>query len=106
MQHAPEGHPEIKPRKIGVLLINLGTPDGTDYFSMRRYLKEFLSDKRVIEANRFVWWIILNLIILTKRPFSSGKAYKSIWNKEKDESPLKTTSRRQAIKITNELSRS
>lgn len=103
MKHAPKDHPPIKPRKIGILLINLGTPDGTDYFSMRRYLKEFLEDPRVIEANRIVWWFILNVIILTKRPFSSGEAYKSIWNKDKDESPLKTISRSQAAKVAKEL---
>lgn len=104
MKHAPKGHPLIKPRKIGVLLINLGTPDATSYWPMRRYLKEFLEDKRVIEANRIIWWLILNLIILTKRPFTSGEAYKSIWNKEKNESPLKTFSRNQSTKIANELS--
>ena len=103
MKHAPKDHPPIKPRKIGILLINLGTPDGTDYFSMRRYLKEFLEDPRVIEANRIVWWFILNVIILTKRPFSSGEAYESIWNKDKDESPLKTISRSQAAKVAKEL---
>jgi len=102
-KHAPVGHPEIKPKKVGVLLINLGTPDATDYWSMRRYLKEFLSDERVIEANRITWWMILNLIILTKRPFSSGEAYKSIWNNEKDESPLKTISRNQAVKVARDL---
>lgn len=105
MANAPDGHPEIKPRKVGVLLINLGTPDATDYWSMRRYLKEFLSDKRVIEANRIIWWFILNVIILTKRPFSSGEAYKSIWNNEKNESPLKTISRSQCEKITSDLSK-
>ncbi len=104
MKHAPENHPPIKPRKIGILLVNLGTPDGTDYFSMRRYLKEFLEDPRVIEANRIIWWLILNLIILTKRPFSSGEAYESIWNKDKNESPLKTISRSQAAKVGKELS--
>ncbi len=103
MRYTPQDHPEIKARKVGVLLINLGTPDATDYWSMRRYLKEFLSDARVIEANRFVWWFILNVIILTKRPFSSGEAYKSIWNKEKNESPLKTITRNQAEKIIKEL---
>ena len=103
MRYTPPGHPEIKPRKVGVLLINLGTPDGTDYWSMRRYLKEFLSDKRVIEANRLLWWIILNGIILTKRPFSSGEAYKSIWNQENDESPLKTITRNQAERVAREL---
>ncbi len=103
MQFAPDGHPKIKRRKVGVLIINLGTPDATDYFSMRKYLKEFLSDSRVIEANRVLWWFILNCIILTKRPTSSGEAYKSIWNKEKDESPLKTITRSQAEKIAKDF---
>lgn len=104
MKFAPKGHPQIKRRKIGVLIINLGTPDATDYFSMRRYLKEFLSDSRVIEAPRLLWWFILNFIILTKRPTASGEAYKSIWNKEKDESPLKTITRSQAQKIARDFS--
>lgn len=103
MKHAPKGHPQIKPRKVGVLLVNLGTPDATDYWSMRRYLKEFLEDPRVIEANRALWWFILNVIILTKRPTASGKAYKKIWNKEKNESPLKTISRSQSEKVAKEL---
>lgn len=96
-------HQEPRPRKIGVLLINLGTPDATDYWSMRRYLKEFLSDSRVIETNRALWWVILNAGILTTRPFTAGQAYKSIWNKEKNESPLKTITRSQAIKVGKEL---
>lgn len=79
-----------------MLLVNLGTPDATDYWSMRRYLKEFLSDRRVIETPRLVWWPILNLIVLTKRPKSSGEAYDLIWNREKDESPLRTITRSQA----------
>lgn len=83
----------------GVMLVNLGTPDGTDYWSMRRYLKEFLSDPRVIETNRVLWWFILNVIILTFRPTKSGEAYKSIWNKERDESPLRTITRAQAEKL-------
>lgn len=85
--------------KIGLLLVNLGTPDATDYWSMRRYLKEFLSDRRVIEVNRALWWVILNGIILTTRPKKSGHAYEKIWNREKDESPLKTISRAQAEKL-------
>ena len=101
--HLPPDHPAVKHGKVGVLLINLGTPDATDYFSMRRYLKEFLSDQRVIEANPLIWWFILNVIILSKRPFSSGEAYKSIWNTEKNESPLKTISRSQAEKVANEV---
>jgi len=86
--------------KVGVLLINLGTPDATDYWSMRRYLKQFLSDKRVIEAKGPVWWLIFNGIILTKRPRSSGRAYDLIWNKERDESPLRTITRAQAEELT------
>lgn len=99
MQHTPKEHPKTKRRKVGVLIVNLGTPDSTDYFSMRRYLKEFLSDSRVIETPKFLWWFILNFIILTIRPSKSGEAYKSIWNKEKNESPLKTITRSQADKI-------
>lgn len=86
--------------RIGVLLLNLGTPSGTDYWSVRRYLKEFLWDARVIEPppSRALWWLILNGIILTKRPFSSGEAYKSIWNNELNESPLLTVTREQTRK--------
>jgi protoporphyrin/coproporphyrin ferrochelatase len=85
--------------RIGVLLINLGTPDATDYFSMRRYLKEFLSDRRVIEENRIKWWLILNLIILSVRPGRKGKDYDKIWNRERNESPLMTITRAQAEKL-------
>lgn len=100
---APDGHPTPVLGKVGVLLLNLGTPDGTDYWSMRRYLKEFLSDRRVIEVNPVAWWFILNGPVLTKRPFSSGEAYRSIWNEEKDESPLRTISRAQAEKLSRTL---
>ncbi|HMO29907.1 ferrochelatase [Enterovirga sp.] len=91
---APSG--EAPSGRIGVLLMNLGTPEATDYWSMRRYLKEFLSDRRVIETPRLIWWPILNLVILTKRPGPKGKDYASIWNKARDESPLKTITRSQA----------
>lgn len=90
--------------KTGVLLINLGTPDATDYWSMRRYLKQFLSDKRVIEAKGPIWWLIFNGFILTKRPRSSGRAYDQIWNKERDESPLRTITRAQSEKLAVEFS--
>ena len=100
---APADHPQVLHRKIGVLLINLGTPDATDYWSMRRYLKEFLSDRRVIEKNRILWWLILNLFILPKRPISSGEAYKAIWNEARDESPLRTITRSQAEKLAAAL---
>lgn len=99
----PPGHPDIALGKVGVLLINLGTPEATDYWSMRRYLKEFLSDRRVIEANRALWWVILNGIILTMRPARSGRAYAKIWNKERNESPLKTITRAQAEKTARAL---
>jgi protoporphyrin/coproporphyrin ferrochelatase len=85
--------------RIGVLLINLGTPDGTSYWPMRRYLKEFLSDRRVIETNRVLWWLILNLVVLVKRPTASGAKYRSIWNQALDESPLRTITRSQAEKV-------
>ncbi|MFL5002077.1 MAG: ferrochelatase [Xanthobacteraceae bacterium] len=85
--------------RIGVLLVNLGTPDATDYFSMRRYLKEFLSDRRVIEENRIKWWLILNLIILSVRPGRKGRDYDKIWNRERNESPLMTITRSQAEKL-------
>ena len=96
-------HPPVAPRRIGVLIVNLGTPDATDYWSMRRYLKEFLSDPRVIEENRLKWWLVLNLVILTIRPGRKGRDYDKIWNKERDESPLKTITRAQAEKLSQML---
>jgi protoporphyrin/coproporphyrin ferrochelatase len=84
---------------IGVLLVNLGTPDATDYWSMRRYLKEFLSDPRVIETNRVLWWFALNFVILPVRPARKGRDYDKIWNRERNESPLKTITRAQAEKL-------
>jgi ferrochelatase len=94
-----QGPSALPPRHIGVLLVNLGTPDATDYWSMRRYLKEFLSDRRVIEENPVKWWLILNLIILTVRPGRKGRDYDKIWNKERDESFLKTITRSQSEKL-------
>jgi protoporphyrin/coproporphyrin ferrochelatase len=93
--HAPEDHPAVTPSRVGVLLANLGTPDATDYWSMRRYLSEFLSDKRVVDLPRWKWQPVLQLIILSIRPFKSGAAYRSIWNTEKNESPLLTITRDQ-----------
>jgi protoporphyrin/coproporphyrin ferrochelatase len=89
--------------RIGVLLVNLGTPDATDYWSMRRYLKEFLSDRRVIEENPIKWWLILNLIILSVRPARKGRDYDKIWNRDRNESPLKTITRSQADKLAAAL---
>lgn len=97
---SPTGdHPAVAFGRIGVLLVNLGTPDGTDYWSMRRYLKEFLSDRRVIEVNRALWWLVLNGIILTTRPGRKGRDYASIWNRERNEGPLLTITRSQAEKL-------
>lgn len=95
----PMGHPSLPERRVGVLLVNLGTPDATDYWSMRRYLKEFLSDRRVIEENRLKWWLILNGIILTVRPGRKGRDYEKIWNRELNESPLRTITRSQSEKL-------
>ena len=86
-------------KNIGVLMVNLGTPEATDYWSVRRYLKEFLSDRRVIEENRIKWWLILNLIVLSVRPSRKGRDYDKIWNRDKNESPLKTITRAQAEKL-------
>lgn len=97
--HVPADHPPVKTGKIGVLLGNLGTPDNHNYWSMRRYLSEFLSDRRVIDYSPWLWQPILQLIVLTKRPFSSGRAYRSIWHRDKDESPLMTITRNQTEKI-------
>ncbi len=102
-EHLPDQHPDVKFGKIGVLLINLGTPDGTDVQSMRRYLKEFLSDRRVIEVNPVLWWFILNGIILNTRPAKSGKAYAKIWNTEQNESPLRTITRDQCERVAEKL---
>ena len=98
-----ENHPDIKFGKTGVLLINLGTPDSTDWWDIRRYLKEFLSDTRVIEVNPVLWQIILNLFILNFRPSKTAHAYKKIWLKETNESPLRYYTRNQAEKLQQEL---
>ena len=98
-----ENHPDIKFGKTGVLLINLGTPDSTNWWDIRRYLKEFLSDSRVIEVNPVLWQIILNLFILNFRPSKTAQAYKKIWLKETNESPLRYYTRNQAEKLQQEL---
>ncbi|MFO7759879.1 MAG: ferrochelatase [Roseovarius sp.] len=101
--HAPADHPRVPRGKVGVLLANLGTPDNYDYWSMRRYLNEFLSDRRVIDYSPWLWQPLLQLVILSKRPFTSGAAYKSIWNEDKGESPLMTITRDQTDKMRSEL---
>jgi ferrochelatase len=99
LPHAPSDHPNIPTEKVGVLLANLGTPDNYDYWSMRRYLNEFLSDRRVIDYSPWFWQPLLQLVILTTRPSKSGAAYKSIWNHEAGESPLATITKQQTSKI-------
>jgi ferrochelatase len=99
----PPGHPPVLPPKVGVLLLNLGTPDATDYWSMRRYLSEFLSDRRVIETNPLIWQPILQGIILSLRPQKSGANYARIWDKEANDSPLRVIARRQAADLQRRL---
>ncbi|CCF20452.1 Ferrochelatase (Protoheme ferro-lyase) (Heme synthetase) [Pseudorhizobium banfieldiae] len=101
--HLPAGHPPVKFGKVGVLLVNLGTPDGTNYWPMRRYLAEFLSDRRVIEWSRLYWYPILYGIVLNKRPQKVGKAYEEIWNKDLDESYLRTYTRNQGELMAERL---
>ena len=96
-------HPLVKFGKTGVLLINLGTPDSTSWWDIRKYLKEFLSDRRVIELNPVIWQIILNLFILTFRPSKTAHAYKKIWREESNESPLLFFTRTQANKLNSKI---
>lgn len=103
--HLPADHPPVRTGRVGVLLVNLGTPDGTDYKSMRRYLEEFLTDRRVIEWSRAYWYPILYGIVLNKRPQKVGKAYESIWNSERDESFLRTYTRSQSDKLAARLAK-
>ena len=99
----PADRPATAVHKIGVLLVNLGTPEGYDPGSVRRYLREFLSDPRVIENQGIVWKLVLNGIILPVRPRRKGHDYKKIWNQEKNESPLKTITRSQAQMLASTL---
>ena len=96
-------HPKVNFGKTGVLIINLGTPDSTGWWDIRKYLKEFLSDRRVIELNPFIWQIILNLFILTFRPSKTAKAYKEIWRKDTNESPLLYFTRCQSNKLDRKI---
>ena len=94
-----EIHPTLPSKKTGILLINLGTPDSTNWYDIRKYLKEFLSDQRVIEVNKYLWQIILNLFILTFRPSKTAKAYKKIWLKKENMSPLRYFTQEQSKEI-------
>ena len=98
-------HPPVNFGKTGVLIVNLGTPDSTGWFDIRKYLKEFLSDRRVIEVNPIIWQIILNVIILTFRPSKTAKAYREIWMKDKNISPLLHYTQKQAEKLSNLISK-
>jgi ferrochelatase len=95
--------PEARPERIGVLLVNLGTPDTCDARGVRVYLREFLSDPRVIEDQGLKWKLILNGIILRVRPARKARDYAKIWNFEKNESPLKTITRSQADKLAEAI---
>ena len=98
-------HPPVKFGKTGVLLVNLGTPDSTSWFDIRKYLKEFLSDKRVIEVNPIIWKVILNVFILNFRPSKTAKAYKEIWMKKENISPLRFYTQNQSLKLKEEFSK-
>ena len=100
-----EKHPKVNFGKTGILLVNLGTPDSTSWLDVRKYLKEFLSDRRVIEVNPIIWQIILNLFILNLRPSKSARAYKKIWLEETNESPLLYYTRSQAEKLNRTIHR-
>jgi ferrochelatase len=84
---------------IGVLLVNLGTPDAAEPKAVRRYLQEFLTDRRVIEKDTLLWKLVLNGLILPIRSRRKARDYRKIWNREKNESPLKTITRSQAEKL-------
>lgn len=99
----PQHHPVVNHGRIGVLLVNLGTPDGTDTHSVRRYLKQFLSDRRVIELHPLLWKPILYGVILTLRPSKSAAAYRKIWFDDINESPLRYYTRRQAERLQERL---
>ena len=101
--HRPAKHPQVAAGRIGVLLVNLGTPEATDANAVRKYLREFLSDRRVIEETGVVWQLVLHGIILPFRPRRKGRDYAKIWNKELNESPLKTVTRAQAEKLATTL---
>src|SRR6202047_5184696 len=89
----------VPPGKIGILLVNLGTPDAPRFWPVRQFLKEFLSGRRVIETPRIFWWPILHFIILVLRPRRIAKHFAAIWNKETGEGPLKAITRSQAEKL-------
>ncbi len=98
-----ENHPKVNYGKTGLLLVNLGTPDSTSWWDIRKYLKEFLSDQRVIEINPLLWKIILNLFILNLRPSKTAKAYKEIWMQKENMSPLRYHTIMQTKKLNEKI---
>ena len=100
---SPIPHPHNPTQKTGILITNVGTPDGTDYKSVRRYLAQFLKDPRIIEWPKWLWYPILYGIILNRRPQRSGENYARIWNHEANEAPLRSYTRQQAEKLNNLL---
>lgn len=92
----PDSHPSVAFGKTGLLLVNLGTPESPDKKGLKPYLKQFLSDRRVIETSPLIWQPILRGIILNTRPRKSAEAYEKIWRRESNESPLRYYTRRQA----------
>ncbi|MEP1211192.1 ferrochelatase, partial [Parasphingorhabdus sp.] len=97
----PQNHPGVAKKKIGVLLVNLGTPDAPDKHAVKRYLKQFLSDKRVVEIPSIIWQPILRGIILNTRPAKSAEAYRLVWTE--DGSPLASYTRKQAAKLDDQI---
>ncbi len=96
-------HPKINFGKTGIMLVNLGTPDSTSWLDIRKYLKEFLSDRRVIEVNPLLWQLILNIFILTFRPSKTAKAYKEIWMEKENMSPLRYYTEKQCSKLRTQV---
>ena len=98
-----KNHPKVNYGKTGVLIINLGTPDSTNWLDIRKYLREFLSDRRVIEVNPIIWQVILNVFILNLRPSKTAEAYKKIWMKKENMSPLRYFTIMQAKKLSDKI---
>src|SRR6202165_5512203 len=94
---------EVRSERVSVLLVNLGTPDTADTRGVRVYLKEFLSDPRVIENQGLLWKLVLNGVVLPLRPARQARGHPQIWKKERNESPLKTITRSQAEKLASTL---
>ena len=103
-EHLPGDHPPVRHGRIGLLLVNLGTPEAASTKAVRRYLREFLSDRRVIETNPLLWQPLLNLVILPFRAARSAKAYAAIWDNERNESPLRRITRTQCEALAESLS--